>query len=112
MLHLYFHVISLFSHFSSIIIAVLLPITIIIIILAVLIAKVHQVYSLICRHNLKPDSEVFRRMISLCIKMKDVIFYLNFVFMFTLLLFYVLKCIAFQKLNFHGYQILIFLYAV
>ncbi|XP_023524929.1 pentatricopeptide repeat-containing protein At4g04790, mitochondrial-like isoform X2 [Cucurbita pepo subsp. pepo] len=32
---------------------------------------VHQVYSLICRHNLKPDSEVFRRMISLCIKMKD-----------------------------------------
>ncbi|XP_038897829.1 pentatricopeptide repeat-containing protein At4g04790, mitochondrial-like isoform X2 [Benincasa hispida] len=32
---------------------------------------VHQVYSLICRHNLKPDSETFRGMISLHVKMKD-----------------------------------------
>lgn len=32
---------------------------------------VHQVYSLICRHNLEPDSETFRGMISLFVKMKD-----------------------------------------
>ncbi|KAE8650683.1 pentatricopeptide repeat-containing protein At4g04790, mitochondrial-like [Cucumis sativus] len=32
---------------------------------------VHQVYSLICRHNLKPDSEILRGMINLHVKMKD-----------------------------------------
>ncbi|XP_021287856.1 pentatricopeptide repeat-containing protein At4g21880, mitochondrial-like isoform X3 [Herrania umbratica] len=32
---------------------------------------VRQIYSVICLHNLKPNSETFRRMISLSVKMKD-----------------------------------------
>ncbi|XP_057473800.1 pentatricopeptide repeat-containing protein At4g04790, mitochondrial-like [Actinidia eriantha] len=32
---------------------------------------VHRIYSVICRNNLKPDTETFRSMISLSIKMKD-----------------------------------------
>lgn len=52
--------------------------------LFLLIAKVHQVYSLICRHNLKPDSEILRGMINLHVKMKDVIPCSNFV-LFSLL---------------------------
>ncbi|XP_044465617.1 pentatricopeptide repeat-containing protein At4g21880, mitochondrial isoform X2 [Mangifera indica] len=32
---------------------------------------VQRVYSMICHHNLKPNSETFRSMISLCTKMKD-----------------------------------------
>ena len=41
-------------------------------------------YSLICRHNLKPDSEILRGMINLHVKMKDVIPCSNFV-LFSLL---------------------------
>lgn len=29
-------------------------------------------YSSICKHNLKPNSETFRSMINMCVKMKDV----------------------------------------
>ncbi|POO00467.1 Pentatricopeptide repeat [Trema orientale] len=32
---------------------------------------VHRVYSLICDHDLKPNAETFRIMISLCVRMKD-----------------------------------------
>ncbi|XP_048330399.2 uncharacterized protein LOC112491226 isoform X2 [Ziziphus jujuba] len=34
-------------------------------------SQVHRVYSVICHQNLKPISETFRLMITLCIKMKD-----------------------------------------
>lgn len=34
--------------------------------------QVHQIYSVIGRHKLKPNSETFRSMINLCVKMKDV----------------------------------------
>ncbi|GFZ12476.1 tetratricopeptide repeat (TPR)-like superfamily protein [Actinidia rufa] len=33
--------------------------------------SVHRIYSVICRNNLKPDTETFRSMISLSVKMKD-----------------------------------------
>ncbi|XP_018810795.2 pentatricopeptide repeat-containing protein At4g04790, mitochondrial [Juglans regia] len=32
---------------------------------------VHRIYSVICRHGMKPNNETFRIMISLCAKMKD-----------------------------------------
>ncbi|KAK9269666.1 hypothetical protein L1049_001444 [Liquidambar formosana] len=32
---------------------------------------VHRIYSLICRHNLKPNNETFRIMINLSVRMKD-----------------------------------------
>ncbi|OVA11163.1 Pentatricopeptide repeat [Macleaya cordata] len=32
---------------------------------------VRPIYSVICHHNLKPSSETFRRMINLCVRMKD-----------------------------------------
>lgn len=38
--------------------------------------KVRRIYSVICHHGMKPTNETFRSMISLCVKMKDVSFYL------------------------------------
>ncbi|PKU85832.1 Pentatricopeptide repeat-containing protein [Dendrobium catenatum] len=32
---------------------------------------VHQIYSMICHHNLKPSGDTFRSLIVLCVKMKD-----------------------------------------
>lgn len=38
--------------------------------------QVRQMYSMISRYKLKPNGETFRSMITLCVKMKDVSFYL------------------------------------
>lgn len=43
-----------------------------------LIIQVYRAYSVIGCHNLEPNSETFRRMIFLCVRMKDVRFSVGF----------------------------------
>lgn len=40
--------------------------------------QVRSIYSLMCEHNLKPKGETFKTLISLCVKMRDVIIRLFF----------------------------------
>lgn len=35
-------------------------------------SQVHQIYLRISHHNVEPNNETFRKMILLCVKMKDV----------------------------------------